>query len=1015
MKCLKKFSICALLSLLFLSSPISAQHKPYFQQKLEYKIHVTLNDSLHEARGTDTIFYTNQSPDTLIFLYFHLWPNATINNKTALAKQYFENRNLRLHHAKNDERGWIKDLDFCVDGQKVQWHYDSINPDVAKIILNTPLEPQSRICITTPFHIKIPYGRLTRFGHIDQAYYFTQWYPKPAVYDRYGWHAMPYLNFGEYYGEFAKFDVFIILPKNYVVASTGYLVNGGNEEQWLAEKVRETEQIQEFDNTDNAFPPSDKELKTLHFRRDSVHDFAWFADKRYHVLQDTIILPHSKRKVISNVYFTNRSAFYWKRALGYIDDAVNYYSTWLGDYPYERVAAADVTSGRGGGMEYPCITAIGNAYGHRSLEYVIMHEVGHNWLYGILANNERRYPFMDEGFNTYYDNRYQSVKFEEMVSADTLSFFKTLKEINTLSKSYQNYMLYLIMARHNLHQALDLHSNEYSGNNYGVFTYSIPAAQIRHLEHYLGTAAFDSVMQKYYEQWQFQHPYPEDLQNIFEKYASKNCRWFFEEVLKSRQTNDYAFGNVKYKNGAYTIIIKNKGRLAMPFALGAYKNNVLADTQWIKGFTGKKLISVQSEKVDRWKIDATGTLMDINRYNNGIKAHGILKKWKPLHPKLIHIFEKPHKNEFGILPALGWNEHNGLLSGVVLYSNPLLARKFDYILMPLWSEKTAQIAGYTDMGYTFHLPGYAHTLRTSITGSRYAYSNYQRNYFYQKMRFDILWNCPRKAVSTIFQKVKYAMHYIEKEELQYRTSYGGRNELIGFGKTSYPVHELWYQFQQTRVLNPYSVKTKFELMDRELKFSLESKLRMHYQKQNKYVEARGFFGTFLSRENKYNVDNRFRLSSWTGTDDYLFTHYFVARDVASNHFLSQQLAENDGGFKIYTYYGQTRNWLAAVNLKTTMPGKIPFMLYADIGTYCNIKKYSQFNETVYYDAGVSLPLIKGICEVYFPAIQSKDLKENSNYITNNNYWQKIRFSLYLERLHPADFINKNILNSGGID
>ncbi|MEO1434818.1 MAG: hypothetical protein AAFV80_04735 [Bacteroidota bacterium] len=201
---MKRF-ICLffLLSGLFANASFGQE---YFQQQVDYLISVTLNDSLHEIQGDISMEYTNNSPDQLSFIYMHLWPNAFQDLGTAFAKQRLEDGSTRFYYADQKERGNIDQLDFKVDNKTVNWEYDADHLDIAIIRLNEPLVSGGKITITTPFKVQIPKS-FSRLGHVGQSYQMTQWYPKPAVYDKNGWNPMPYLDMGEFYSEFGNFEV----------------------------------------------------------------------------------------------------------------------------------------------------------------------------------------------------------------------------------------------------------------------------------------------------------------------------------------------------------------------------------------------------------------------------------------------------------------------------------------------------------------------------------------------------------------------------------------------------------------------------------------------------------------------------------------------------------------------------------------------------------------------------------------------------------------------------------------
>ncbi|HLP12978.1 MAG TPA: M1 family metallopeptidase, partial [Flavobacteriales bacterium] len=554
-----------LLSVIFFVSALTGLAQPdsnYFQQQVDYTISVKLNDANHTIKGYETIRYKNNSPHKLKYILFHLWPNAYKNNETDLAKQFLENGDIDFYYAPPADKGFIDSLLFKVGDDTLKWEFykeeikdkngDVVNGkdgkpkkkqyvDIAKVFLPKGVEPDSSITITTPFFVKIPSGLFSRLGHIGQSYQITQWYPKPAVYDRNGWNPMPYLNQGEFYSEWGNFDVTITIPQNYVVAATGELSGCPQEERMLELKAKETEQLFKEGRTDklgnllggDAFPASSAEWKTLHYVQKNVHDFAWFADKRWHVLKGEYVFEKSGKLVSLWTYFTNTNSRYWKKSIQYLNDACHYYSKWNGDYPYSILQAVDGTISAGGGMEYPTITNIGNVGSDISLETVIMHEVGHNWFYGILASNEREHPWMDEGINSANEMRYMRTKYPELTLANEIGFagLEKISGLDTLKQRMQYYLTYKLAATNNTDQPIEGKSQDFTSANYGFIVYQKTAACFNYLRAYLGDELYDKCMQDYFKAWKFKHPQPKDLRKIFEKGTKKDLSWFFDDLI----------------------------------------------------------------------------------------------------------------------------------------------------------------------------------------------------------------------------------------------------------------------------------------------------------------------------------------------------------------------------------------------------------------------------------------------------------------------------------------------------
>ncbi|MFC2111607.1 M1 family metallopeptidase, partial [Bacteroidota bacterium] len=706
---------------------IEPPYPGYFQQYVKYTIHVELNDKLHELNGIESIIYTNNSPDTLSFLYFHLWPNAYKNDETALAKQLLNMGTDKFYFSEPKDKGYIDDLDFKVNDEKVRWELDSINIDICKIHLNQPLISGESIRITTPFKIKLPNSDFSRLGHDGQAYYISQWYPKPAVYDKDGWHQMPYLNMGEFYSEFGTFDVHITLPKNYVVGATGDLINCDDEIKWLENKDKETRATRSFDYNDHSFPESSARKKTLHYHQEDVHDFAWFADKRYYVLKGEIELPHSKRKVTSWAMFTNSEADLWEKSIEYINDATYFYSEKLGDYPYANIYAVE---GGSGGMEYPNITLIGFAGTEFGLEHVIMHEVGHNWFYGILGFNERKHPWMDEGLNTFYESLYVENKYPKK---STISLYIP-EEVNVswfdldkFKHKYDYYLGYYYTACHNKDQAINLPSDEFSMINYFAIVYHKSAASFHYLREYLGRDKFDKTMMEFYEIWKFKHPQPNDFRSFFEKEIGKDLSWFFADVIGSTKKLDFKISSIRKKDTSFKIKIKNNKNTNGPFSISAIGDyNEIDTTLWYDGFEKKTQVDFPIGNYKKLKIDASYDIPEINRQNNTIKTKGLFKKTEPIDFQFLWAIKNPNKTQVFYLPLFGWNYYSKFMPGLSIYNNPVFPGKFSFQISPMYSLTTNKLNGFAKIAYNIYPQNdIIRKIQIGIKSSQFNYSDSQ--------------------------------------------------------------------------------------------------------------------------------------------------------------------------------------------------------------------------------------------------------------------------------------------------
>lgn len=499
------------------------QISSYWQQQVNYTIDVNLNDIEHTLDGYVKMHYFNNSPDTLFFIWMHVWQNAYKNDRTAFTDQQLENGSTDFYFSNNDKKGYINRIDFKVNGSTAKTADHPQHQDIIKLVLPKPLLPNSNCKIETPFHVKLPYN-FSRGGHEGQAYQITQWYPKPAVYDRKGWHPIPYLDQGEFYSEFGNYEVQITLPQNYIVAATGNLISNTLAENTELKTTGIKKQIPSVQKKSFGIKKEKSENiiasspihKTLLYKQNNVHDFAWFADKSFLEKRDSLLLPSGKTVSVAAYYYEKNAAI-WQNSVALIKQAILTKSNWLGEYPYNVVSVVD--GGNGGGMEYPTITLLESGGNEKMLDFVINHEVGHNWFYGILATNERQHPWMDEGMNTYYDNRYTYEKYGTM-GLDIIPAKSSFLKKRLPDDLSQTLLQSLISIKKD--QPIATVSENFNVANYNMIAYTKTGNWMKMLEELLGRDIFDNCMKEYYRQWQFKHPYPEDFKKVLEDVSGKN-------------------------------------------------------------------------------------------------------------------------------------------------------------------------------------------------------------------------------------------------------------------------------------------------------------------------------------------------------------------------------------------------------------------------------------------------------------------------------------------------------------
>jgi hypothetical protein len=1011
-------------AIFFISLNVFSQDQ-YFQQEVNYKIKVSLNDKKHELSAYEEIKYINNSVTSLSYIYFHLWPNAYKDHNTALAKQLLENGETDFYYSKPEERGYIDSLDFKVNGKSVKIEYDPVHIDICKLILNEPMRSHDTIIISTPFHVKLPDAKFSRLGHTEQAYYITQWYPKPAVFDNTGWHQMPYLNQGEFYSEFGSFDVSITVPQNYLLAATGDRIDAFEEEEWLNMKVAETETLIKAGRLISKpakFPESASTYKTIRFMQSNVHDFAWFADKRFHVLRDQIKLPASGRMVDTWVFFTDTQAELWKKSLEYVGDAALFYSYFIGDYPYNHVTAIDGVIAAGGGMEYPNITVIGESSSDFSLETVIMHEVGHNWFYGILGSNERDYPGMDEGINSFYEMRYIQAKYpnKKLTSLfDRDSTFKFLG-LNKFPHKESYNLAYLITARQNLDQPINTESSKFTKYNYGAIVYAKSAIAFDYLMSAVGNEKFDNGMRFYFDNWKFKHPSPRDLQKTLEYYCAIDMNWFVDGLLQSKEKIDYKIlRHKKLENGSHMVLIKGKGKVHGPVSMSGYKNGKLIGQVWYNGFSGKRVFEFPPSEVDKFVIDGDNTIPEINKSNNTMRTKGLFKKAEPLQLNFLAKVDDPSRTQLNYMPILGYNVYNKFMLGMAFYNYSLLQKRFEFTLAPMYAFGSNTPVGSADFQFNL-LPdqvfqkisigskfkSYAYDFsdpkkffpNTNVTDpSAFAFNYYKAEPF---LKLEIKKKDPRSPV-TQHIALRSVLTYVQTDETYTTVFTEIQQSPYKVNKMNY-VNEAAYSFENNRTINPFGFNVKLQQNGDFSKLNFTANYSVSFKNKHS-LDFRLFAGTFLSGKNKGPY--RYRASGYNGYQDYNYDYNFIGRNEY-NGLGFAQFAEEDGAMKVWTPLGQTDLWMVALNIKSPKFFKLPVKLFADIVT-CDGTALLQ--EKVLYCAGFEICVWKDIFEIYVPLMYNKDIANTLKLNNKTTFFETIRFTFNINKISPRDMITKSIL------
>lgn len=984
----KSFLLFSALLLSF-SSLYAGDTAVYFQQKVDSRIEVTLDDVSHYLRGTIVMEYHNNAPDTLREIYMHLWPNAYSNDRTAYNKQAVENGATDFYKAKKEDWGFIDSLDFTVDDVSAST-LPTQHSDVIRLVLNEPIFPGDKIRIRTPFRVQIP-TTFSRLGHAGQSYQITQWFPKPAVYDKNGWNPMPYLDQGEFFSEFGSYDVSITLPQNYVVIATGNLETPS--EQIFLDELAHRD-VSAFSKEKDI--PSASALKTIRFTEDNIHDFAWFADKRWVVRKESFTIPETQSKVTAYAAFYPEHIKGWSKSIQNLKSTTLFYSKKVGPYPYQTIKAVEGPLIAGGGMEYPTVTIIIPTNNPQLVSQVITHEAGHNWFYGILANNERQHPWLDESINSFY---------EEAHVQDGFGVGKLIEE--SLTDHYR--------VTHQS-QAVNEHATAFTHANYGLDVYKSGSLYFKYLNAYLGTETFDRAMRQYFDTYRFKHVYPIDMQQTFEQVSGEDLSWFFQDLLSHKGPVDFSIKKVKTEGNQTLLTVRNNSTIQLP-ALVLLQNGD-ADTPLSKVVKIPPFIGTTTVSIPNDGTTFTEAKISKDNYDN-VANNNYYRKGSANHLKVtpfLHLNSNDAAyNYLSIAPALGYNTYDGFMLGALFHNISIPYRKFTYALAPMYGFRSKKAVGTGFLSYTQYTPHskMLHHLEYKIEGKSFGYDDNDINDAarvtarYVKIAPQVTFTFQKPyARSPLTRSLIAKGYWVNEQNIDFNMDpidslY--RPSLGSYQSQAYA--KLQYNHQYESTYNPYGFKVEAQAGKSFIKLMAEANAKIDYHYQNKALYVRGFLGKFFKMSNAPLDYYRYRLTStYSAANDYMYDHTFLARSE-NEGFWSRQIAMQEGGMKIPTLMyanqlGMSENWMGVVNVKSDLPLRnVPIRLFADISTFTDAKFNNPSGAKFLWNAGFEVYL-SNVLQVYIPVVYSQDYKDYLKSIHGKNaFWGGISFQLNLNNIN----------------
>lgn len=582
----------------------------YWQQHVDYTMDVDVDVEKYQYKGTQNLVYTNNSPDALTKVYYHLYynafqPNSEMNARlqnivdpdrrmvTTTGKGKDQVKKSRISPLKQNEIGYLKVLSLTQNGKALSYE---VAGTVLEVTLNEAIQPGGKTTFDMNFEGQVPVHirRAGRNSRDEVALSMAQWYPKMAEYDFEGWQAHPYIA-REFQGVWGNFDVTIHIDRNYTIGGTGNLQNPQEIGHGYEDKTKELN------------VPNTKKL-SWHFVAPKVHDFTWAADDNY--IHDTYKMENGPDL---HFFYKNKEKYKanWKKNQALTAKAMEYFSENIGKYPYKQYS---VIQAGDGGMEYGMCTFVAGG-ADRDNVGTIFHELAHTWFQFILANNESIHSWMDEGFTSYISG---------------LASSKILRG-GEGKPSNGSYGGYYYVVRENLEEPLTTHSDRFNTNvAFSVGSYTKGSMFLTQLNYIIGEENTKKTIKKYFNDFKFKHPKPNDIKRTAEKVSGIELGWYLNEWVETIHTIDYGIKSVVGNK----ITLERIGKMPMPIdvtvtytdgtkeefniALRMMRGNKPTNATILKDWTWAHTTYsfTASKEVKSVEIDTSGLMADIDRNNN---------------------------------------------------------------------------------------------------------------------------------------------------------------------------------------------------------------------------------------------------------------------------------------------------------------------------------------------------------------------------------------------------------------
>ena len=881
------------------------------------------------------ITYKNTSADTLRELYLFDWANSFSTKTSPLGQRFAENYNSSFHFEKNEDRG--KTTIEKIYGNTLvplQWQRGD-EVDIIKVIPEKPLLPHDSYTFSLEYAVKLPDSKFTRYG-VDKNgdYKLKYWYISPAVYNG-EWQIYSNKNTDDLFLTPSEFSVTLHLPKNYTIVSDFNVIEENTSQ-----------------NTKSISLSAEKRTNlTIYLEKNSTFE----------------TIETDKLKVITNLQ--NSKVNPPVQAL-MIDRIVHFLDERLGPYPFEKMVISETdykTNPVYGLNQLPRFISPfpdGFEYDMEQLKTITRHYIDNT-----LIMDSRDDYWLQDALQIYLMMEYVDTYYPKMKIIGNLSNWWIIRWAHAADLEFNDQypILYLNMARNNIHQALNTPKDSLLKFNMNIANGYYGATGLRYLNDYLGNGILNSSIKEFYAENKLKPIKSSDFESFLSERTELPINWFFDDFADTRTTIDFKIKRVEKQGDSLKVFIKNNRKNQLPISLYGLNKDEIVYKTWTKPVDSISTVTIPAKNIRKLALNYEGRIPEYNRRNNFKTVDGLLNK--PLQFRLFQDVEDPNYTQFFFMPIFEYNLYDGISAGLRLYNKTVLPKAVHYSLEPQFGFRSKTLVGSASISYTQTMDqGNLYAMRYGFSGNYYSYD---RGLFYKRFT---------PYITFAFRNEDLRDNEKQFINLRNVNVYRDENPNDPDQEPNYSVFNMQYVYSNPNLINYFRGVADYEISSKFSKLSVDLEYRKLFL-SNRQLNLRFFAGVFLFNDTRENED--FFSFALDRPNDYLFDYNYYGRSEDSGLF-SQQLIIAEGGFKSQLEPAYANSWITTVNASTNIWKWI--YAYGDVGLVGN--KDRGLNAV--FDSGIRVSLVADYFEVYFPIYSNLGFEPNLPH-----YDEKVRFIITL--------------------